>query len=821
MPLVPGNLGPPDNRTWADPAVLTFPMLAPQPGVFLNDYPTDIRRPVYYANPLLSNCGMTPLEPMTRQNVIKVWTPSQLTPMDNLPGHDITWESFEHYRASIAATHGPVTRVAGVYINVERGKCVDYRISITGAQHDVNVTIPQPILELMTQHGCRTFPLTMSAIIKPENVRFRASRNFSRWKNLESLGFNSNGIKIPEPVLSQIYGRFKMFSPEPTNFHLRLGVEFVIIPRHMAARGLTQQLQEILDSSGLRRFTLWEESGSYIWDEVFPTIRGVFNITFPVPVLKEHYPETDLKPSEWTLRRVVYDILLRSVAGAEHDSLTDSNNWFDNPRRTYVHNLKPTLIVPPIPKMPLHYPYPTRELPGDLSGPYDPTHYYNPGPSNNPVFEIQFPRFDQDRAGDSSPDPSPKKSRKARHSKETDNTTDPGKSDVVIEVTAKGKYSNERDNTGLLQKFTKIVPDIKHDEAAVLAKLTHASIANKTATVHRSIQNKIQQLFPERPDMFINNKRTDPLVIVARMCAKGYKEKTIISYLASYDKIVANSGGRNYTRMAEMKAVVKGLHNTNHNPAREIGTVARQAYSIEALMLVSQRAADMMLQTGKWTKYRYVLYRAVILTLFFGRLRSAEALCEKNDNYDLLTNLLASDLVITRDKETGKPESATILLRSAKYKEKTGALVVIPALDKPYCPVKALTKYLKMRNKIITDQHLPLFLTDELWRQRSNQPIKTPGIYTQAAFRRNTKDAIALLVTQYAELQPVMKYLQTHSLRSGLPTELQSIENIPEEIRRELGRWHSTANNIYQKNMRAANDVAKIMERAVITKITN
>ena len=671
----------------------------------------------------------------------------------------------------------------------------------------------------MDEHGCKNFPLTMSAIVKPEHVRFRASRNFSRWKHLEALGFNSNGIQIPEPVLHQIYGRFKLFSPDPKNFHLRLGVEFVIIPRHLSARGLTQQLQEILDSSGLRRFTLWKDTASYIWDEVFPVIRGVYNITFPVPVIKETYPETDLKPSEWTLRRIVYDILLRSVAGAEHANLTTSNDWFDDPRRTYVHNLKPTLIVPPIPQLPHNYPYPTRELPGDLSGPYDPTHYYNPGPSSNPVFEIQFPRFDQDKAGDSSPDGSPEKSRKVQDSRQT--ATDPGKSNTVIEVTACGKYSATRDTTGLKQKFTKIAPEIREDEAEVLAKLTQASIANKTATVHKSIQNRIQLLFPERINMFHNNKRSDPLVIVARMAANGYKEKTIISYLASYDKIVANNGGTTFTRLPEMKAVIRGLHNTNHNPAKEIGKPARQAYSIEALMLVSQRAAEMMLHAGKWTKYRYTLYRAVILTLFFGRLRSAEVLCEKNDNYDLLTNLLASDLVITRDDKTGKPETATLLLRSAKYKEKTGALVVIPALNKPYCPVKALTKYLKARNRITSNQQLPLFLTDELWRQRTNQPVKTPGLYTQSAFRRNTKDAITLLVQQYKELQPVMQYLQTHSLRAGLPTELQSIENIPEEIRRELGRWHSTANNVYQKNMRAANNVAKIMEQAIITKITN
>ena len=840
MPLNPGNQGPPDTSQWDRPTIMVFPVASPLPGIYRSDNLVDDRPEVYWSNPLLSNAGMFPIAE-DADHMIKVWAPRALQPMEPPPGQETTTASFEDYRASISSSNGAV-RTAGVYIQTEGGKVVNYRVALSGAEHRVNIATPQPIVDLLRLHNADEIPGRLNAIVKPHNIRLAASRPYSAWINLEQMGFNGVKVKIPNQVLERIYARYKLTSARATYFNIQLTVEYVVLPDDMAPNGLTNQLEEMLDSPGLRTLHLWTASHPYRWDRTFPCLPGVFNIKTPIPVVAEITDaEPGIFPSEWTLRRVVHDIFQGSLGGQHHTSLEQCMGWFTAEPRTYVHNRAAVLIVPRVPDYPEDYEYPTRELPGNLDGPYeeDPDGHR---PPDNPAFQPLLPRFDQDppeSAGIEKPQQQPAEPPDnhsvddavpagARHEKwnrfwNTDRNgpnQDPGKSTSYLTVTAKGKYRSERNCDGLINKFQQMDPDLNQDEAAELAIITQASIANKTANQHRSIQKTIQRLFPDRPQLFQNNKPADPLVIVARLKKAKYKEKTILQYIAAYDRLVINNGGTSYAKLPEMKNVVKGLRNLAHNPARNIAMPARKAFSLEALRLVGQKGVHLMKKYNKWGQYRSALYRAVILTMFFGRLRSAEVLSDNNNTCDLYDQLLASDVIIERNKTTGKPEAVLLLLRNCKYQEQNGALVVIPAINTDYCPVAALIKYLKLRNAMVPDQNLPLFMTDFLWEKGAARATGSSlGFYTKSRFRRDTKAAIKQVVQLHPNLRPAMDYLETHSLRSGMPTEMQILNDIPEEIRLQLGRWHSSSHQVYLKNLQQATKTAKTMEQSLLDRL--
>ena len=98
-------------------------------------------------------------------------------------------------------------------------------------------------------------------------------------------------------------------------------------------------------------------------------------------------------------------------------------------------------------------------------------------------------------------------------------------------------------------------------------------------------------------------------------------------------------------------------------------------------------------------------------------------------------------------------------------------MVTIPALGKvPYCPVKAMRRYLKYRNaRVDKTRVLPLYMTEHLWVAGSSKPNKsTPGFYTAGRFRKDVEFAVRDLSLYYPALAAVYEWLVLHSLRSGL-----------------------------------------------------
>ena len=788
MPLKPGNKGPSHQGPGSNPTIIIFPAAHPIPAVYRDNEPVAVRQETYWSNKQLQDAGTVP-STESEENLIRIWVPKGLQPLTEIPGHNQQWSSYEEYRHHLTTT-ARAPRTAGIFVDSPAGKPNTFRLALTGAAHRANITTPQPIVDLFTSLGYTATPGFLKATIKPSNIRLKANKPYSGWITMEQAGFNGTEMKIPNPVNERVFCRYKMISPKATNFSLSLTVEYIVIPDEMIPNGIQPQLDSELDSPAVPTLLLWKAKLPYKWEKTFNYIEGVHNMKTPIPACTETQTNhLGHMPSEWTLRRISHDLFISSLEGHYHDNLHQCLQWFSEASRPYYHTNEPVLIVPQVPDTP-------KEIQANITE-----------NDETPTLE------DHGTETRSKPYRTWTDHKSANH-------PDPGKSTMYIQATANGKYRSKRNCSGLISKYQNQIPELNNDEAADLATITQASIANNTANLHASIQRTVQKLFPERDNMFHNNKERDQLLIVARLRRAQYKEKTIIQYMAAYPRLVANNGGTNYPRPPEMRDIVKGLRNLAHNPAQIIAAPTKKAYSIEALRLVAQKGAHLMKKTEKWNKYRCALFRATILLMFFGRLRSAEVLGDTNNEFDYYNHLLYNDVIIDRNRNTGQPEAIHLLLRNCKYQEQNGALVVIPAINTDYCPVAAMTRYLKLRQELVTDNTMPLLMTDFLWKQGDSKPVSgAPGIYTKHRFRKDTKAAVKLLVAEHPNLSEVMSYLITHSLRSGIPTEMQIIDDVPEEIRLQLGRWHSSAHTLYMKNLQQAAKTAKYMETALVKNI--
>ena len=855
------NNGPRDTLTATyGPMYVVFPRMASTPVVYYEGNPTNLRRVLYDTYDGLANSGQVPGQ-QDRNHVMKVWTPQGLKPMIPNPSEGRQFPSFASYKAhlvDIAATQS--RRTAGFHVTLDEGYPTDYRIQLAGHEYNVHIKFPNPFREMLEEQGIWIMPASMSAKIKPQHIRFKNNAPYTEWQTLSDSGFCFNRFHVNEEHSSRIHVRYKIKTQEGGPFKPKLALEAIITPPGAAPNGLTDEQRAFLNTSSLKTIPIWEPSDTFTWDITYPTLRGIFTLATPIPAYSDiKGPHT--VPSEWTMRRIVNDLRWKTQNGDNHRTYNQMINYFNNPNRLYYHTPPPTLIAPEIPPHTVEFfqNNPARELPGDDKGPYDDSDYH-PGPKNHPAFG-SFPLgFETPLTASSTPSSSQSsgsgssqgsgsggsqntntepKEKKTRKRKKTTETEEPpmkivkeekpkiekkrkpnlGKSNKThgITVTARGKYQTIKPNENLTQHFKETVPDMEEGGAEILANLTQSSIAQNTARCQNSIQRTIQTLFPNRPDMFRNTKPKDQLAIITKLVKAGYRQKTIIAYMANYKRIVINNGGETHPDPPELKHVMKGLQNQNHNPAAQIAYPTRKAYSLEALQLVGIRGMELVKKHKNWSPHKVALYQAVLFTLFFGRMRSAEALAKKSGEYDLLTDLLLSDVVFTKDKN-GKTTHVTLHLRQAKFQEKTGALVVIPALKKkPYCAVRALKRYIKLRRLRTKDKETPLFLTEHLWTQGASKPDYTqPGLLTHSRFRKDTEAVVKQITKAHPETADLFLYLVTHSLRGGISTELQKDISLPDTIRLELGRWHSTAAANYAKDLHTANRTAFVMMDSMV-----
>ena len=823
--LNPGNPGPPDPRPAKDRVIVLFQK---GPG-WITLYEARRRNDhlntaglVAWSPQQLRHCHMLPPNSQAphRAGLIKVVFPPQLRFHNNNPYAGLQFTSLADYTEYLTR-HVPLEghnrRRLGLYVEVEDSCTRNHWVIIAGQPFNIQVPPPQCINTLMSNLGATKdqLPRHLKAKIEMHNIKFLLGRVYTLWEDLESIGFNFHPAAGPQTVLSKIRARFRLWVPNsPTHQYVKLILEAVILPPEMT---WNEQIRDLLETPDAPTFVLWTYSQPIPWLHTYPTASGYFAAKNPVPAVHETKPHVTTPLSEYNQRRVSYEVIREAARKNNHAQLPVHYEWLRHPTRIPIHEHPPVLFLPPIPPRQPDPP-PSSETTGstdsdddpaveiisdiliplaDIPGPSTSAPPQQPAavPDDHPLKALEFKR----PPAPSNISPKPKRPRK------------PAPRPRGLIVTANGKYDKGPpiNYPHLTQSLQNSLPDATKSQAEILARLTMASTTNNTYRAQSSIQRTILKLFPDRPTLFADTKPGDQLVILSRLIEAGYKYNTAATYIKAYDSIVALHGGQIHPRLPQHRRILTGLHNMDHNPTAAIADKKRKAYSMEALQLVAQLGVHLMKKAKKWTDYQVTLYRATILTLFYGRLRSNEALGKTNYSYDLYTSLLSGDVLLDE-----KPDTALLLLRSAKYQELQGALVAIPALNIDNCPVKALKKYAKYRARLTDNNQLPFFLTETRWAHGDSKPTLQAGVYTAAKFARDTKAVVAELVKHRPRLKQCMSFLVTHSLRSGVPTELQD-KDIPKEIRLQLGRWHSSAHELYQKNAQAATDVASTIERHI------
>ena len=191
-------------------------------------------------------------------------------------------------------------------------------------------------------------------------------------------------------------------------------------------------------------------------------------------------------------------------------------------------------------------------------------------------------------------------------------------------------------------------------------------------------------------------------------------------------------------------------------------------------------------------------------------MRISEVLVKKETEADMLQNLLEIDVEVT-------DSNATIWLRNAKFQSKMGAMIVIPKLDSypSLCPVRALKAYLKRRQTVTKDHHLPLFISDAPPYLAENKHMHK--FYTSPRFQKDINQAINALGDRAKSMK---EELVLHSLRSGIPTTLQRKGKVIDPtLMKAMGRWHSMAYEVYLKDHASALLMAEKAGQAIINKL--
>ena len=851
----PGNDGPVDARRPEDRIIVTFQAKQPTPNFHVNrvgvpNMPT--ANAVAWTSQELRHAHNIPpgSQNLDRNGMIKVYFPAKLKPrstQQNRPHGNEEWLSLHHYIRELTMATPDKARRAGVFLETLNGKADSYEVVIAGNSYKAGTDTPQLLSTLLQELGATQtdIPTRFRANIHPHNIKFKKNKVYTDWAPLENHGFTPEPAPVPEIILARIKARYRLRGNGHNNAHqLNLTLEYVVLPEDTH---WNDQLQIRLDNPKVPTFELWRNRETIIWHEAYPNVPGVFTAKDPIPAVKEiGDTATDVNLcSEWHRRRVAFDIIVQANSGSTHHTLSEHFTWISGTANTGPSGELPTLFLPPIPDIPEDQ---SDSDNTDSSQPSDGEMDTNtsedssvdmelttmdtqpaPEPSTSqqgaqPNEWLTFQSIKQEPAETSTVfHNSDKEQNIGRLSIKQEPTEAPNSTIKLkqqqhssrkkgLRATALGKYDPGPDVQFplLTQHLQDTIKGISDEEAATLARLTIAATTKNTTRTQQSVQRVILKLFPERPDIFINTQPGDQLKILARLVKANYKPSTVRAYMSAYDNLVIINGGTPQPKLPHQAKIMAGLKNLDHNPARRIANTGRKAYSLEILDLVARLGVHLMRTEKKWSAHRAALYRAAITTLFFGRLRSGEALNTNNHSFDVQAALLAGDIIINAEKQ-----HALLLLRAAKYQEQQGALVIIPGSGKPNCPIAALLKYSKYRAKLTTNQNIPFFLTETRWEHGDSGATEEVGLYTTGKFRKDTEAIVRVLTHHYPKLKEVTDHLVTHSLRAGLPTELQETHLDP-EVKQQLGRWHSTASAVYMKNLRDATNTAAAIEKTLL-----
>ena len=320
-----------------------------------------------------------------------------------------------------------------------------------------------------------------------------------------------------------------------------------------------------------------------------------------------------------------------------------------------------------------------------------------------------------------------------------------------------------------------------------MQSILSSSIANNTACNYKSVKRKLLSVCKER-NVLKNPQFGDDALILTRLSKiKTLKKKTVKQYMKCYKTLILMEGARPPPEFPNFKQLKKGLTNKAHNPMNYVASSHRKAYSIASLRIMSHAIAS-----TKWSKHRKQLVFTTMLLAFWGRLRLSEILGNSATQFKPDNAFLRNDLKYIESKMKKELLGLQLWIRHAKVPDPSGALVEIPPTGKfpDLCPLAAVRKYMKMRDKLTVNGETPMLLDDNGY------------ILTKNKFAMYIQQAIHTLDPTYKD---IFKDLKGHSLRSGVPTALQKLgSDVDPQIIQYLGRWRGCSVNLYLKDVAAA-----------------
>ena len=358
-----------------------------------------------------------------------------------------------------------------------------------------------------------------------------------------------------------------------------------------------------------------------------------------------------------------------------------------------------------------------------------------------------------------------------------------------IRALAGSKYDREAKFSALSKAKLKaaLPPEATYGDVETLQQVLSASIANTTALNYKYVRNKFLKVFPERNCLQDPQFGDDVLLLGRLLKSPGLKKKTVKQYLKCLKTLILMEGAVPAPDFPHYKQLMKGLTNISHDPMAFVASSHRKAYCLSSLRIMGHA-----IKLTNWSKLRKQAVYTTMLLAFWGRLRLSEILCSSAITFKPSNAFLHNDLLFIKANNNENIEGLQLWIRHAKVPDPSGALVEIPRADElpNLCPVRAVKKYLKMREKLTRNGETPLLLDD------------TGFIFTKKKFRECIQQAIDKLDPAHRD---AFKDLKGHSLRSGVPTALQKLgTEVDPQVMKYLGRWKGCSVNLYLKDKATA-----------------
>ena len=253
---------------------------------------------------------------------------------------------------------------------------------------------------------------------------------------------------------------------------------------------------------------------------------------------------------------------------------------------------------------------------------------------------------------------------------------------------------------------------------------------------------------------------------VASLAVQGIAHKSIKSYLSGIHHFHITAYGQDpgIGDMALLKYVLQGIKRSQLASAASRPRT-RLPITVDIMRLL-KRAWE-----AQGISHKHAMLWAACCTCFFGFPRSGEATVPTQSSYDPDVHLSISDISLD---SAVNPRALIVRVKASKTDPfRTGVDVYLGRTDRDPCPVSALLAYIALRG----------LNPGPLFRFEDGSPL------TRDALVRELRAALA-----QSGLDPTP--FSGHSFRIGAATTAAGIDD---SLIKVLGRWHSSAYQLYIK----------------------